>query len=178
VGLTSSATMVALGASSCSRASRFGTSSALYVTSGRGSRVELWPCCNTQHFLRGSRAGARISAQAERTLTLLNDSQNFKPRPPSGAFSLLAARHATGRPWVLAGRALTNRATPRLLRGPVRNRAVFRMFALHVVTVGRVPTESGRRKKSCCANKRGVDKASIGAVGGRLDRACRTSGAD
>jgi len=57
------------------------------ITSGRGSRVELWPCCNTQHFLCGSSAGARISAQAERTLTFANDSQNFKPRPPSGAFS-------------------------------------------------------------------------------------------
>jgi len=57
------------------------------ITSGRGSRVELWPCCNTQHFLCGSSAGARISAQAERTLTFANDSQNFKPRPPGGAFS-------------------------------------------------------------------------------------------
>ena len=73
------------------------------ITSGRGSRVELWPCCNIQHFLCGSRAGARISAQAERTLTFANDSQNFKPRLPRGAFSLQAARHATGQPLCVIG---------------------------------------------------------------------------
>jgi hypothetical protein len=40
----------------------------------------------------------------------------------------------------------------------MRNRLAFPVFALHVVTVGRVPTESGRRKKACGASKRRVQK--------------------
>jgi hypothetical protein len=69
-----------------------------FPASGGVLGVELWPCCNTQDFLCGSRAGARISAQAERTLTFATRLPKLKPRPLSGAFSLQRARHATRRP--------------------------------------------------------------------------------
>jgi len=80
-----------------------------------------------------------------------------------------------------AGRpAMANWPTPHLSQGSVnlRNRGVFPVFALHVVTIGWVPTKSGRGQKSCRADKWPVHKKRIRRRGARMAATCRANGMD
>jgi hypothetical protein len=60
----------------------------------------------------------------------------------------------------------------------LRNGVVCPVFALYVATCGQVSTESGRGQRPRSAGTRPVHKERIRKRGGRLGRACRTSGAD
>jgi hypothetical protein len=94
-------------------------------TSG-GVLVSSYGPVATLSIFWGSRAGARTSAQTKRTLSFATRLPKLQAPPPSGAFSLQAARHAAGRPAIASiSRALYSKTkNPRHEGSNVRPRKI------------------------------------------------------